>query len=228
MAATVPDDNATRRQEVEHFFDEYVKWMRSDIARELSWVRTDAPRSRREWIERRILRLKPRGAGNLLCALGLLVYTEALGRVWRWNLKQAEFFNLVERDGSTFAEERPRANFHAAFDRLNGGEYGRWRRAWEKESGLNVYDVLRNGMVHEYRPKVGADMHLGHAEPRGVDYRGGRMRFFVVPYHGHFSTLADELRAEVFAVKEPSLPIPYMGPKRLFGSPGGSVGASSG
>jgi len=227
VAATAPDEPATRRREVEHFFDEYVKWMRSDIARELSWVRTDAPRSRPEWFERRILRLKPRGVGNLLCALGLLVYTEALGRVWRWNLKQAEFFKLVERDGSTFAEERPRANFHAAFDRLDRGDYGRWRKTWEKESGLNAYDVLRNGMVHEYRPKIGADMHLGHGEPRGVDYRGGRMKFFVVPYYGHFSTLADELRAEVFALKEPSLPIPYRGPTRL-GVTAGSVSGSSG
>jgi hypothetical protein len=130
--------------------------------------------------------------------------------------------------GSTFAEERPRANFHAAFDRLDGGAYGTWRKEWEEESGLNVYDVLRNGMVHEYHPKIGADMNLGHAESRGVDYRDGRMKFFVVPYQAHFSTLTDELRAEIFAVTDPSLPVPYMGPKRLSRSRESSVSASSG
>jgi hypothetical protein len=49
-----PDDDGKRRREVERYFDEYVTWMTSDIAPELSWVRTDAPRSRREWHERRI------------------------------------------------------------------------------------------------------------------------------------------------------------------------------
>jgi hypothetical protein len=179
--------------------------MRTDIGRELAWVRTDRPRTRREWIERRVLRLKPRGAGNLLCALGLFVYTEAIGRVWRWNVERESFFTAE-------GFERPGKNFYAAFDRLDAGAYGAWRKPWERSAGLRVYDVLRSGLVHEYEPKIKAAIYLGHDEPRGVDYRDSRMWVFVVPYFEHFRALADELRAELLARPNPTMPEPFFGP----------------
>ena len=147
-----------------------------------------------------------RGAGNLLCALGLFVYTEAIGRVWRWNFDRAAFFTNEER-------ERPRVNFYEAFDRLANNDYGTWRRSWERVSSLKVYDVLRSGLVHEYEPKIEASVYLGHSEKRGVDYRDGRLWVFVVPYYTHFGTLADNIRAEVLALTNPTMPQPYFGPK---------------
>jgi hypothetical protein len=222
----VDNEGVARRREVEHFFDEYVVWMRNDIARELSWVRTVRPRSRREWIVRVVLRRGPRGAGNLLCALGLLVYTEALGRVWRWNFERAEFFNTEDPERP---RERPRKNFEAAFDRLDAGAYGRWRKDWQKEHKMMLYEVLRSGLVHEYRPKIPAKVHLGYDQPRGVDYVDDRLSFYVVPYHRHFCALADELRGEIMAAADPSLPEPYLArpaPIKLAGDPGSTSGST--
>lgn len=61
------------RRDVELYFNDYVfGFMESDIQRELTFART------------------PLGAGNVLAALGLVVYTEVLGRIWTRNLSQVE------------------------------------------------------------------------------------------------------------------------------------------
>jgi hypothetical protein len=53
------------REDVEYFRDEFYDRMVRDIDREIAWQRTN-PNAL---------------AGNVLCALGLVVYTEVLGRV---------------------------------------------------------------------------------------------------------------------------------------------------
>jgi hypothetical protein len=186
--------------------------MRADLRRELDWYRPahgDAP---------------GRGIGNLLCALGLLVYTEVLGRLQRWNLDRANF-------QSAHGTERPELNFYAAFDRFDGGEYGRWRKEWEASHfDTSIYEVLRSGMVHEYRPKTSSKIHLGHDQPRGVDYKEGRLAFYVIPYFRHFCEVADELREEVLALENPGLPEPHLrqGPNAIYtGRPVGVVSPTS-
>jgi hypothetical protein len=89
-------DDAKRRQAVELFFGVYIQWMRADILREIEWAKPERSRLRRLFRE---LPLR-RGSGGLLCALGLLVCTEALGRVWRWNFDHDDFSTL-ERQRAT-------------------------------------------------------------------------------------------------------------------------------
>ena len=49
------------------------------------------------------------------------------------------------------------AAFNAFLDRMDGGVYAAWRRTWEKPR-RNLYVALRNGLVHEYVPKVSAKL----------------------------------------------------------------------
>jgi hypothetical protein len=173
--------------EVDRFFSEYVTWMRHDIGREIDWFHAG------------------HDAGNLLCALGLVVYTEALGRVRRWNFDR---LNFRAENG----DERPRRNFEEFFDRLAHGEYGRWRREWEAEHlDTTIYEVLRSGMVHEYRPKVPSFFHMGTEDrARGLDYEDGRLAVYVVPYYRDFCTAADRARDELLALSDPRLPDPHL------------------
>ena len=85
-------------------------------------------------------------------------------------------------------------------------------------------------MVHEYRPKMGADMHLGYEQERGVDYseQDQRLKFYVVPYHRHFGALADLTRAEILGRPTPSLPDPYYKPGSVRINASESVSSTSG
>ena len=174
-------------EEIDLFFSEYVKWMRDDVGREIAWFRAG------------------KDAGNMLCGLGLIVYTEVLGRVRRWNFDRPGF-------RSANGDERPRRNFEDVFDRLAGGEYGRWRREWEAAHfDTSIYEVLRSGMVHEYRPKAPSLFHMGADDRiRGVDYEGGRLGVYVIPYYRDFCAAAEQLRADLLGLADPSLPEPHL------------------
>lgn len=189
------------RADVQEFFGEYVRWMKRDIGREVEWFETTG-----------------QDAGNMLCAVGLLIWTEALGRVLRWNFDRAAFC-----DGDGREIPQPKRNFDAMFDRLNGGEYGRWRREWELEHfDTSIYEVLRSGMVHEFRPKVPAVFYMDAKQPRGVDWRPPRLWFFVIPYFRHFGAAADELYDELMSRgSEPSLPEAHFvnGPNAIYAGP---------
>lgn len=200
--------------DVDLFFTKYVAWMQRDIGREIEWERQN------------------KDAGNLLCALGLLVYTEALGRVRRWNEEQASFY----LDG----HEQPELNFIAAFDRLDGGKYGVWRRQWEDRHyrETSIYEVVRSGMVHEYRPKAPSWIHFGHDRDRGLleEMEDGApvLKFFIVPYLRHFDAEARALRQELADCLSPTLPPAhlrvqnsiYAGPV-VTHDPGGTVSNST-
>lgn len=191
--------------EIETYFSTYVRWMRDDIDREITWASRGRP------------------SGNLLCALGLLVYTEALGRLERANL------------GSSLqaGTEQPQRNFETMFDRLGGGSYGTWRVAWEQRfSETSVYEVLRSGFVHEYRPKVPGKIHMGLEAKRGVEYVDGKgLEFYVVPYFRDFSIAADELLRDLRVASTPLVvPDPHLklGPNAIYtGSPVVGVSGSS-
>jgi hypothetical protein len=175
-------------QEVETFFSDYVQWMRRDIGREIEWFESTG-----------------KDVGNILCALGLVVYTEALGRIRRWNMKRIEFLTFDYR-------EKPQENFEVMFDRLGHATYGMWRREFDATHfDTSLYEVLRSGMVHEYRPKVPAFFHMGGADlPRGVVYERLQLGFYVMPYYRDFCVAADELLVELRALPDPSLADPHM------------------
>lgn len=183
-------------EDVDLFFTKYVAWMRRDIEREIEWERQN------------------KDAGNLLCALGLLVYTEVLGRVRRWS-DDPERFYLNGR-------ERPEQNFVAAFDRFDGGNYGVWRQEWEaRHNGeTTIYEVVRSGMVHEYRPKAPSWIHFGHERDRGLveELEDGApvLKFFIVPYLRHFGAEADVLRQELAGRSNPTLPPTHLRQKNAI------------
>jgi hypothetical protein len=168
--------------DIEFFFNEYVKWMRRDIEREIEWAADG------------------RDAGNLLCALGLVSYTEALGRVRRANLDPA------------FKPGDTEANFNETFDRLDDGEYGRWRaNEWRARYPMtSVYELLRCGLVHEYLPKIDAKIHMGPEQRRGLELEGDTLVFYVVAYFRHFCIEADRLLADLRKEQQARVPSPYL------------------
>ena len=75
-----------------------------------------------------------------MAAMGLLNYTEFAGKL-KYNAKKNK------RD---FASE----NFNRFFDVLGPG-YKQFRA-----SCINVYDIFRCGLVHEYYTKANCDIHM--------------------------------------------------------------------
>ena len=87
--------------------------MKADIGREVNWFRDG------------------KDAGQLLCGLGLVVYTEILGRIMRWNDDRPNFYSGREqRDGER--SEELYLHFNAFFDKLSD-QHAAWRRKWERE-----------------------------------------------------------------------------------------------
>jgi len=70
------------QQEIEAYFAQIPIWMRNDIRREKSGARHGGPH--RQFL----IDLEIAGGGNLLAALRLVSYTEALGRMRLWNRGQ--------------------------------------------------------------------------------------------------------------------------------------------
>jgi hypothetical protein len=90
-------------------FSKYIDgWMFEDIQRELDLVR------------------KGKKAGNVICALALLSYTEFMG-------------SLIPNTG----KRKPKENFDLFLSRM-GEEYNKVL------SLINVYDIFRCGLSHEY------------------------------------------------------------------------------
>ena len=97
------------------FFDTYVfGWMCADIEREVNWAR------------------EGHSAGNWLCALGLLAYTEAMASI----LPNAPKLKSASAKSNAFFRQLG-ARYVDLLDRQR----------------LNVYNVFRNGLAHEYFAK---------------------------------------------------------------------------
>jgi hypothetical protein len=163
------------KADVEYYFDQFVVWMKKDIQREIEWARSG------------------RDAGNLLCALGLVAYSEALGALRIWN-----------RFGVYGAAEQC---FNAFFDALDDGSYGQWRLQWQTaHPETTIYEALRCGLVHEYRPKVSSKFFFSFGEPRGLEDEQDVLVFKIEPYFRHFSDEADRLREEILRLPDPQVP----------------------
>ena len=155
--------------EVDAFFEDYVYgFIAGDVQREIDRARSLLP------------------AGNFLCALALLCYTEVLGGVKRRTLARGE----------------GRANFEAFFMTL-GPAYD----ALQKR-GLDVYSVFRCGMAHEYFAKGEATVTmLKGTEPAGIAQATTGQYFFCVErYFEDFIAAARLLHAELRADPHPGLP----------------------
>lgn len=203
------------REEVAEYFGEIGEWMKNDIKREIELARvSQCAEGQRALSELGI----PAGGGNLLAALGLVAYTEALGLLRVWNT------TTPRRYGS------PSECFNAFFDKMAGGRYEAWWDKWPGRLGKSIYDVLRNGLVHEYRPKVDSEFHIGAGQELGLAERDGVLIFRVAPYYSHFCTELDALHAELLRMPDAEIPPPSGAPRPGgsgpgFGLTGGAVGS---
>jgi hypothetical protein len=122
------------------------------------------------------------GAGNFLCALGLLCYTDFAAR-----LKQKA--SKKRGNGETA--------FKAFFKTL-GPEY----EAFQEHH--NVYDWVRGGMVHNYYMKKSFGVSMRGPQSCGVSVQDdGRYLFVVERYAVDLLAALDELEGELFP---PSVP----------------------
>lgn len=157
------------RADLAYFRVEFYDRMVRDIAREIEWQR-----------------MNPNAlAGNLLCALGLVVYTEVLGRV-----------AIQQLEGR---QPRNREAFETFLRRM-GSVYDDWRRAWEQNHRRSMYDALRNGLAHEYVPKVGAKVWFFFEPEEGFGFADEAEYPLVLkmrPYYDDFKRAGDALMTEL-------------------------------
>jgi hypothetical protein len=172
------------KAEVREFFREYVYgFMQSDIQKQLDLAR------------------KGVGGANVLAALGLLVYTEALGRIRIKN-------GLAPRiDGGPSAKQ-----FNACFD-LMGAGYPKWRKSFRARTGQPVYTAFRNGMAHEYFPKVPVEVVMfgrpgRPLPPVAIVTRASGYVFVVEAYLAHFVRAAGRVERALFTLPNPMIPPP--------------------
>src|SRR5688572_25893761 len=116
-------------------FEQTRQFIFTDIERELQLARLDEKQQE----QLRTLGIEHVGGGNLLAALGLLCYTEFAGKLR---------FGKKKKDGSDASGE----NFRLLFDEL-GADYKKLRKRLRTKRKLDVYDVFRCGLVHEYHVK---------------------------------------------------------------------------
>lgn len=166
------------------FFRDYVYgFMRSDIQKQLDLAQSG------------------KGGANVLAALGVIVYTEALGRIRLRNGLAAGI------DGGPTAR-----NFNACFD-LMGYRYPKWRSAFQRRTGQTVYRAFRNGMAHEYVPKVSVEVvmfgRLGAALPEvAIVTQPHRYVFVVAAYLAHLMRAARRIERDLLALPSPRIPPP--------------------
>ncbi len=156
------------QQEIDDFFKEYVfKFMFSDIQREINLAQT--------------------GGGNFLAALGLLCYTEVLGKIKQKNFPGGKV-------GS-------KANFNAFFNDI-GPAYSSFNQS------VNVYDVFRCGMAHEYLVKRNCRIAmLKGSESCGIgQIHNGSYYFVVERYFEDFCVACKSLYSTLKAQPNPVLP----------------------
>lgn len=180
------------QQDIDDYFAQLPQWMKNDIGREIRLAIATRGEHRGMLEQLGLL-----GGGNLLAALGLLAYTEALGGIRYWN--------AYEKHG------KPELCFLAFFDAMEGGSYSDWRLAWEaRHCDTTLYETLRCGLAHEYRPKIASAFYIADGAPFALDEDAeGRLIFRVEPYFRHFSAEADRLHEELRQLPDPQIPPPY-------------------
>lgn len=150
------------------FYTQFYGRMTQDIAREIDWQHAHP----NEW------------AGNMLCALGLVVYTEVLGRL------------AIQQQQRRIAGNSEA--FYAFLDRMRGGAYAKWRADWRKRHSGDLYSVLRNGLVHEYLPKVLTKLWFEPEQDFGLGEEPGfDLCLRMEPYFVDFCAAGDDLFREL-------------------------------
>jgi hypothetical protein len=138
---------------IDTLFTTYIfGWMCADIEREIQWAR------------------ESKSAGNALCALGLLSYTEAM----------AYLLPSSRRPGNG-----SRQHFDAFFREL-GPYYANLLDRGE----FNVYDVFRCGLSHEYFVKQTCTIAMLNTTPGSIEVKGSRINEGLTEKHAPTYLLA--------------------------------------
>jgi hypothetical protein len=172
----VTESDAAARDEIGRIFDQYVfGFIQADLTREI-WMATTAE-------EDRAAGRKHFGAGNVLCALGLVCYTEFLG-------------SFV-----TGRANEPMKNFEAFLDRM-----GDCYKKAMAEDGHRLWEFFRNGMVHEYAVKRDCKVvMLRNGDSCGLGKADDGTYYFVAQrYFDDFMAAAKGLHQDL--LKTPVLP----------------------
>jgi hypothetical protein len=147
--------------------DEILTWMKSDINREI-WLAQETERKKEAGEQPGPYP----GAGNLMCALALVCYTEFFGSF-------------------VTGKKRPTwKNFDAMFERMRPPVY---KNLLGKHPNLG--DTLRNGLVHEYAIKGRSVVWMTSEfpNPRGIIEGNGTWHFIVDAYARDLFDAADTL-----------------------------------
>jgi hypothetical protein len=182
------------RADIDAYFMEIPAWMQMDISREIRLAVLSSDPS----TAIKLAALGLSGGGNLLAALGLVSYTEALGLIRLWNRKKGAY-------------SKTEACFLAFFDEMHGGLYMTWRLDWEsRHPETTLYEALRCGLVHEYAPKVDSAFWIAPGDPLGLDEDMGTLIFKVEPYFRHFGKEIERLYTELLSYADPEIPPPFL------------------
>lgn len=138
------------------------KFIQTDIERELN-----------------LYRQQKQSAGNFLCALGLLCYTEFFGGLITGN----------------FQHGHAKANFETFF-RYMGKHYS---NLIDKKN-IDVYNIFRCGMAHEYFIKKDFSVGLLPIRNRrtGIGFENGEYFFVVEKYYDDFIKAVEKLEVTLF------------------------------
>jgi len=138
--------------DIDAFFKTYIYgWMCTDIEREIHWAKEGKP------------------AGNALCALGLLSYTEAMGYLLP-------------------PERKPTGGSRQHFDAFFR-ELGQPYAALLDSSSINAYDVFRCGLSHEYFVKHTCTIAMLNSKPGSLKVKGPRVNQGPVVQRAPYSLL---------------------------------------
>lgn len=125
-----------------------------------------------------LYRKENKSAGNFLCALGLLCYTEFFGGVMTDNFKQGY----------------SKSNFDTFFKYM-GKDYE------QLLTKVEVYDIFRCGLTHEYFIKNDFSVIALFPQRRrmtGLGHEGGKYFFIVESYYNDFIKAVEKLENELY------------------------------
>lgn len=126
-----------------------------------------------------------RGNANYLAALGLASYTEVLGGL---------------RTGKLGIRNRAAANFKAFIPYL-GKHYEDLQ-----SRGIDIYDIVRCGLVHNYFIKGDSTIWMRATAPCGIIASPGGPTYFIVNvYRDYFFVGATRFRDEILEDSDPTL-----------------------
>lgn len=159
-------------------FKEAKLFIYTDIEREIRLAYASQNENYTEVLEKLGI---PSCGGNFLAALGLLCYTEFAGKLTY----------TKQRNGKDYAT----GNFNSFFDDI--ADYKNFRTTGV---GVNVYDVFRCGLAHEYYVKNNCTIYMAkNNKLKGIGQESNGKYYFVVEqYFEDFKVTLDKFEQSCY------------------------------